>query len=183
MIHRLVANTFIPNDDPINKTQVNHINGNKQCNWYKNLEWITPKENVSHAIKTGLFDPYVNQLSGRKLYGINTVMCTHTEEQVRKACELLEQNCFTQSEIAKQLGVDRSFIHSLKSGSWRHITKDYNIPQTDTVKDRDIRTRIRELIRDGKSIDEIKKSFDYYPNFIDDWNTYIVEQQKKLLKN
>jgi len=81
-----------------------------------------------------------------KLYGTNTSMCTHTEEQVRKACELLEQNCFTQSEIARQLGVSRSFIHSLKSGTWRHITKDYNILQINIIRYRDIRTKIILLI-------------------------------------
>jgi len=34
-----------------------------------------------------------------------------------------------------------------------------------------------------KSIDEIIKAFNYYPTFIDDWKEYIIDQQKKLLKN
>lgn len=49
-IHTLVAKQFIYNEDPINKTQVNHKNGNKQDNYVDNLEWVTPKENSFHSV-------------------------------------------------------------------------------------------------------------------------------------
>lgn len=51
-IHRLIALTFLENNE--NKSQVNHIDGNKANNALNNLEWCTSSENIQHAIGTGL---------------------------------------------------------------------------------------------------------------------------------
>lgn len=52
LLHRLVATAFIPNPD--NKSEVNHIDGNKRNCAVANLEWATSSENKIHALATGL---------------------------------------------------------------------------------------------------------------------------------
>ena len=56
-IHRLVAETFIPNI--YNLPQVNHIDGNKKNNTVSNLEWVSELENTAHAWRNGLCENIV----------------------------------------------------------------------------------------------------------------------------
>lgn len=69
-MHRLVAQTFIPNPD--NLPQVNHIDGNTNNNVVTNLEWVTPGENQYHS-------RYVlHNISG---FADTPIVCVETNER------------------------------------------------------------------------------------------------------
>ena len=76
-VHRLVAETFIPNID--NKLEVNHINGEKKDNKIENLEWVDRSENmlskVTHSKKSHRVNLY--DLNGKfiETFSSLTQMC------------------------------------------------------------------------------------------------------------
>ena len=50
-VHRLVAQTFIPN--PKNLPEVDHIDNNPFNNCVENLRWVSSKENAAHRVVSG----------------------------------------------------------------------------------------------------------------------------------
>lgn len=95
-VHRLVAEAFIPN--PYNKPEVNHIDGNKTNNYVTNLEWCTSKENIAHAVDSGL-------LVGRR--GVDNCNAKLTLEQVKEIKRLYKPYSreFGTRALAKKYGV------------------------------------------------------------------------------
>lgn len=59
-IHRLVAIYWI--DNPEDKREVNHKDGNKENNNINNLEWVTSSENQKHRHSIG-----INKTSNRRV--------------------------------------------------------------------------------------------------------------------
>lgn len=54
LVHRLVAQAFIPN--PFGHPMINHIDSNRRNNHVSNLEWCTAKHNAQHTIRAGRFN-------------------------------------------------------------------------------------------------------------------------------
>lgn len=59
LVHRIVALTYINN--PENKPDINHIDGNSLNNNVDNLEWCTKKENMQHAKDTGIWNLFTEK--------------------------------------------------------------------------------------------------------------------------
>lgn len=111
-VHREVAKAFIPN--PENKPQVNHKDGNKLNNCVENLEWCTAKENLVHAVKTGLLKPrkYFSEteLENLKLRNKATAKFKDIWADVE---ELLKWSVHT-ADIGKILGISSKSVSSIR---------------------------------------------------------------------
>ena len=61
--HRLIAEQFINNDDPENKTEIDHINHDRSDYHIENLRWISHSENNRNRTSTkGITYTYVDEI-------------------------------------------------------------------------------------------------------------------------
>ena len=103
-IHRLIAFHFIAN--PENKPEINHKKTIKTDNRIENLEWVTRKENIAHAIRHGLWE---NNLKSRAKLTIKEV------KEIRKSK-------LTRKEIATKYNVSIYAIKDVQNYyTWKNI--------------------------------------------------------------
>ena len=109
-VHRLVLENFSPVENMIN-LQVNHIDGDKTNNNITNLQWVTCKENIHHAIENNLRA----KINGSAKLSENDVI-----EIIER---LLSKESY--SSICKDFGVHEETIARIKrKRSWKKLTKN-----------------------------------------------------------
>lgn len=103
-IHRLVAQHFCENLE--HKRVVNHKDGDRHNNNYKNLEWVTAKENINHGISV---------LGTIRVSGEDNPKAKLNRHQVDQIKTLISENVKT-LEISKMFQVNVSTINRIKNG-------------------------------------------------------------------
>ena len=112
-VHKAVAEAFI--DNPDNKPIVNHIDGDKLNNNIDNLEWVTSKENVNHALSNGL----MGRARGEKI-----CFSKLTEEDVRyiRNHYIPYDELYGAKALAKKFNIDTYTVNNVYyRKTWKHV--------------------------------------------------------------
>jgi hypothetical protein len=145
---------FVKNDDP-NKTIVNHIDGNKLNNHWKNLEWMTTNQNCQHSVDLGL-----TKITKRRVTQLDM-----EDNEIQKFESL--------DAAAKATGVDDGCIAKVCKGS-RKSAGGFKWKYTD------INTNEREMSEEELETFMQVKDF---PNYlIDNFGRIYSKPYKKFLK-
>lgn len=109
-VHSVVCRAFNPNTLDLN--EVNHIDGNKLNNHYRNLEWCTHKENVVHAIQNNLRDTAKGMRLANSKLKDSDIQGIFNEKKTGKL----------NKEIALIYNIDTSIItRILNRQRWKHV--------------------------------------------------------------
>jgi len=112
LVHRLVAQAFIPNPDKL--PFINHKDCNPENNHASNLEWCSAKQNSIHAYQNGRWTPPNQQ-------GAKNANSKLTEKDVIEIRKLHGEvkNC---AEIARRFSVNPKTINMIVRGTrWQNI--------------------------------------------------------------
>lgn len=137
-IHRLVADAFVPNPDPLLLLEVNHKDLDRGNAYYKNLEWVTKRENIDHELRNKNHGvPIISGKGkwgdGASTYGENNGMSKWKEFEVRCMLMALENGAsYAEALIKANIYPTENAIanlsHIARGRRWKHISKEYNIP-------------------------------------------------------
>jgi hypothetical protein len=129
-VHSLVAEAFL-GPKPSSKHVVNHRDGNKLNNHWRNLEWATRKEDRQHAIRMGLWDPRGHE----PVRGSSHWNARLTEQQVREIRRLVAARK-PRKMVAARFRITAGAVHDIARGkSWAHLKFRPNEQAPDYVGD------------------------------------------------
>lgn len=110
-IHRLVAELMVDNDNPKEKTTVNHLDGDILNNNDYNLEWSTNYDNIRHSID--------NKLSNHRSKCLSL-------DTVHNICKLLFISKKGPTEVSKTLNLSIHAVKKISQGkNYSYISNFY----------------------------------------------------------
>lgn len=147
-VHRLVALTYLEN--PENLPCVNHKDGIKRNNHFKNLEWCTHQHNRLHALENNLVPNYR----------------VHEESLAFKVISYIMDG-WTKKEVSESLGVDSNKVHNIIfSNAYKYVRDEFdweNRPNKLMRLSTDKVISICTCLESGYSNKEIQRKFNISP--------------------
>ena len=177
-IHRLLLTTF--NNIPYHSKVIpNHMDSNKTCNHYSNLEMTTYSGNLRHAYDNGL-----------RPIGETHNFNVYPEKMIRIICEGLEQR-LDYKTIAESIGMTfdeaRGIIGAIKNQKiWKHVSREYNIPSTrrnDQVFTDEQADYICKMISNGLSSNDILINLGYDIDSMDSKSKGRLKETIRKIRN
>ena len=132
---------------------IDHIDGNKQNNRADNLEWVTRRENIIRAFKTGL---------KHGLKGNDNPVTVYRDEDIIRACELIKSG-YSIVHVASIVKIPVSYLYTIIRGeSRKDIVDKYKFDESIYEVKQDplplnIKLEIRKLYKEGYRPSDIMK--------------------------
>lgn len=96
--------------------QVNHKNGIKDDDRPENIEWVTPKQNIQHALNTGL---------KVQAHGESHGSSKLSEGDVKEIKALLARGGVSLKKIGEKFGVSAGAVNGIKRGlNWKRVSNN-----------------------------------------------------------
>jgi len=148
---RIVATMFVAGKTE-ERNEVNHKDGIKSHNFDWNLEWVTPKENIAHAINNGLLKPHHSNSSV-------------TDDQVHKICQFIKEYNGNMSKtykrcIEENISVSYHVIRCIRDKRyWNHISINYfdEIYSKSSITDNEAHLICQLLLKHNMSIIKVQR--------------------------
>ena len=163
LIHRLVAYYFLPIIPNRNLLQVDHIDCNKQNNYYKNLRWCTPQQNTYYANVNGLLDDKKSL----------------TDEQVKEIIKELATTNISYKDLADKYNTSERTIKRIKTEKlYKIVNSEYRNQMSSTdrriyidrrergLTDEQVKEILKELATTDISYSALGKKYNIAPSTI-----------------
>jgi len=120
LAHRLVAEAFI--DNPLNKEEVNHINGIKTDNRVENLEWCTRQENIKHSLENNLQTAFKGEEVGTSILKETDVLDIRSSFTYGRKGGKPKKGDVSKTMLAEKYNVSIATIKDiLQKRTWKHL--------------------------------------------------------------
>lgn len=131
LIHKAIAELFIENDDPNNKTFVIHKNFDKQDNKVENLMWATKDEVVQHSFKSPNWVKHNLELERSTTLRRGYSKLNYNDVVLIK---IKLSKGEPMSRLARRFGVSDMQIHRIKTGeNWGDVKISLNKNEKETA--------------------------------------------------
>ena len=153
-VHRLVAASFLGVPPSPDHSQVNHKDCNKSNNAVKNLEYVTPAENMAHQFACLKGPHHSSKAVLSRRYGTNEGWTHHPSVKSAAGCLALHRDCVSKCTrgVLKQTGgyefrfaePEPHVVETLRGEEWRDVDVDAHL------KDKEGRKRRQRQMRHMK---------------------------------